>query len=114
MCRHPVMAYEMLSPILFLGPAIEIPRFHHERWDGTGYPCGLKADEIPLATRLFTVVNVYDALKSDRPYRKAWSESRIRKHLRSLAGTHFDPRAVRIFLKVLEDADRQIAEPVMS
>jgi putative nucleotidyltransferase with HDIG domain len=114
MRRHPVMAYEMLSPILFLGPAVEIPRFHHERWDGTGYPCGLRGDEIPHATRLFSVVDVYDALKSDRPYRKAWSESKIRKHLRDHAGTHFDPRAVRTFLKVLEDAERQVSELVKS
>ena len=100
--RHPALGYELLAPILFLGPALDIPRYHHEKWDGSGYPSGLKGEEIPLSARLFTVVDVYDALRSDRPYRKAWPEEQVRKHLRIHAGTHFDPHAVRLFLSMLE------------
>ncbi len=103
MRRHPVTAHKMLAPIPFLGPAVDIPHFHHERWDGAGYPYGLKGDEIPIATRLFAVVDVYDALRSDRPYRKAWTEAQVREHLLAQSGTHFDPRAVQIFIDLLEE-----------
>jgi diguanylate cyclase (GGDEF)-like protein/PAS domain S-box-containing protein/putative nucleotidyltransferase with HDIG domain len=105
---HPVIAYEMLSPITFLRPALDIPYGHHEKWDGAGYPQGLKGDDIPIAARLFAVVDVYDALRSDRPYRPGWSEQRVRRYLRRQAGSHFDPRAVEAFLNMLalDDAAR--------
>jgi HD-GYP domain-containing protein (c-di-GMP phosphodiesterase class II) len=96
---HPVYAYELLSPIAFLHPALDIPYCHHEKWDGTGYPRGLKREAIPLAARIFAVVDVYDALRSDRPYRTAWPEEKVLQHIRSLAGTHFDPDVVDAFMK---------------
>jgi PAS domain S-box-containing protein/putative nucleotidyltransferase with HDIG domain len=98
MREHPKMAYEMLLPITFLRPALDIPYCHHEKWAGDGYPRGLKGEEIPMAARIFAVVDVWDALRSDRPYRKRWSESRVRKHLQSQAGRYFDPRIVEAFL----------------
>jgi len=110
MRRHPVIAYEMLSPITFLRPALDIPYGHHEKWDGTGYPQGLKGDEIPIAARLFAVIDVYDALRSDRPYRKGWSERKVDKYLRDQAGTHFDPRAVDAFLSMLHNDRMNIIE----
>jgi PAS domain S-box-containing protein/putative nucleotidyltransferase with HDIG domain len=99
MKRHPVLAYEMLSPIHYLRSALDIPYRHHEKWDGTGYPLGLKGAEIPLAARIFSVVDVWDALRSDRPYRSAWPAHKVREYIRSSAGTHFDPRVVKVFLK---------------
>jgi diguanylate cyclase (GGDEF)-like protein/PAS domain S-box-containing protein/putative nucleotidyltransferase with HDIG domain len=111
MRAHPVIAYEMLSPITFLRPALDIPYGHHEKWDGTGYPQGLKGDDIPIAARLFAVVDVYDALRSDRPYRPGWPDRKVQKHLREQAGTHFDPRAVDAFLTMLAaDAKKNTAE----
>ena len=101
MRRHPQDAYEMLSPIAFLRPALDIPLCHHEKWDGSGYPRGLRGDEIPLAARLFAVVDVWDALRSDRPYRPSWSEAEVLTHLRSLSGTHFDPHVVQAFLSLM-------------
>jgi PAS domain S-box-containing protein/putative nucleotidyltransferase with HDIG domain len=98
MKRHPQFAFEMLSPIQYLRSAIDIPYHHHEKWDGTGYPLGLKGEQIPLAARVFAVVDVWDALRSDRPYRTAWPVEKVREHIRSLAGTHFDPRVVKAFL----------------
>ena len=95
---HPTYAYKMLSAIPFLRPAISIPYCHHERWDGSGYPRGLKREEIPLPARVFSVVDVWDALRSDRPYRKAWPEERVREHIASLSGTHFDPEIAQVFL----------------
>ena len=99
MRKHPVHAYQMLSPILFLRPALDIPYCHHEKWDGAGYPRGLKGEEIPLAARIFAVVDVWDALLSDRPYRPGWPEEKVRAHIRSLAGTHFDPQVVAVFMR---------------
>ena len=101
---HPVYAFELLSPICFLRPALDIPYCHHEKWDGTGYPRGLKGAQIPIAARIFAVIDVWDALRSDRPYRKAWSVGKVREHIRSLAGTHFDPKVVEAFLKTEEAA----------
>lgn len=98
MKKHPVLAYEMLSPIRYLRPALDIPYCHHEKWDGTGYPRGLKGEQIPLIARVFAIVDVWDALRSDRPYRPAWSEQKVREHIRSLATTHFDPQVVGVFL----------------
>jgi len=97
MRHHPVYAYEMLWPIAFLRSALDIPVSHHEKWDGTGYPHGLKGEQIPLAARIFAVVDVWDALRSDRPYRKGWPEEKVRAHIRGLAGSHFDPQVVEIF-----------------
>ncbi len=104
--RHPVFAYKFLSPIEYLRPALDIPYCHHERWDGSGYPRGLKGKEIPLAARLFAVVDVWDALTSDRPYRKAWSKAKTLEYIRSQSGKYFDPKAVDLFLKVINDPDR--------
>jgi HD-GYP domain-containing protein (c-di-GMP phosphodiesterase class II) len=100
MCRHPELAYELLSPIAYLKPAIDIPYAHHEKWDGTGYPRGLKGKEIPRAARAFSVVDVWDALRSDRPYRAGWPEERVMAHIEGLSGTHFDPEVVKAFMTV--------------
>ncbi len=108
MRQHPVYAYEMLSPIHYLRPALEIPYCHHERWDGSGYPRGLSGDEIPLAARIFAVADVWDALRSDRPYRPAWSNEDALAHIQAGAGTHFDPRVVVLFLTMLE---QEVLEP---
>jgi putative nucleotidyltransferase with HDIG domain len=101
MRRHPVYAYEMLTPITYLKTALDIPYCHHERWDGTGYPRGLKAEHIPLAARIFAIVDVYDALTSDRSYRKAWPKARVLKHIKFESGKHFEPRVVDTFLEML-------------
>lgn len=98
MRQHPSFAYQMLSPIPYLRQAIEISYCHHEKWDGTGYPHGLKGEEIPLAARVFAVADVFDALTSDRPYRKAWTEEEAYSYIESHAGTHFDPQIVKVFL----------------
>ncbi|MDO8674190.1 MAG: response regulator [Dehalococcoidia bacterium] len=97
MRQHPKLSYELLAPISYLRAAIDIPYCHHEKWDGSGYPRGLKAEQIPLAARIFAVVDVWDALSSDRPYRAAWPKDKVRKHILSLAGTHFDPAVVARF-----------------
>jgi PAS domain S-box-containing protein len=102
MCRHTEYAYEMLSPIAYLRPALETPYCHHEKWDGTGYPRGLKGDSIPLPARIFAVVDVWDALRSDRPYRAGWPEEKVREHIQLLSGTHFDPQVVEVFLEMGE------------
>jgi HD-GYP domain-containing protein (c-di-GMP phosphodiesterase class II) len=90
----------MLSPINYLRRALDIPYCHHEKWDGTGYPQGLKGKQIPLTARIFAVVDVWDALRSDRPYRAAWPDEKVSDHIRSLSGTHFDPQIVEVFLKL--------------
>ncbi len=101
MQRHPTLAFEMLSPIAFLRPALDIPYAHHEKWDGSGYPRGLAGEDIPLASRLFSIVDVWDALRSDRPYRKGWPDHKIRAYLREQSGIHFEPKVVDAFLTVL-------------
>jgi putative nucleotidyltransferase with HDIG domain len=98
MRQHPLYAYDMLSPISYLRPALDIPYCHHEKWDGSGYPRGLAREQIPLAARLFAVVDVYDALTSDRPYRKAWSHKKALEYVQQQAGQHFDPEIVSAFL----------------
>jgi len=98
MRRHPDFARDLLEPIAHLRPALDIPYCHHEKWDGSGYPRGLKGEEIPLAARVFAVVDVWDALTSDRPYRPAWSQERAREQIRNDAGRHFDPQVVTAFL----------------
>jgi response regulator RpfG family c-di-GMP phosphodiesterase len=106
MRMHPTYALEMLSPIAYLRPALDIPYCHHEKWDGSGYPRGLKGDQIPLSARLFALVDVWDALISDRPYRRGWPQEKIIEHIRSLSGTHFDPGLLGEFFKVINE-DRQ-------
>jgi putative nucleotidyltransferase with HDIG domain len=102
MRKHPQYAYEMLHPINYLRPSMEIPHLHHEKWDGTGYPLGLKGEQIPLAARIFAIVDVYDALTSDRPYRKAWSEEKALNYIREQSGRHFDPELVEKFIQLLQ------------
>ncbi|MBI5297975.1 MAG: HD domain-containing protein [Chloroflexi bacterium] len=102
MRQHTSIAADLLRPIQYLAPALEIPQYHHEKWDGSGYPFGLKGEHIPLAARLFAVVDVYDALTSDRPYRNAWSHEKAVEYLRAEDGRHFDPKVVKIFLKMLK------------
>jgi putative two-component system response regulator len=101
MRQHPVYAYELLSPIAYLRPALDIPYSHHEKWDGTGYPRGLKGKQIPIAARVFAVVDVWDALRSDRPYRDAWPEEKVRTYISEQTDIHFDPQVVNIFLKLI-------------
>jgi PAS domain S-box-containing protein len=101
MRKHPIYAYQLLGGIPFLQHALDIPYCHHEKWDGTGYPRGLKAEEIPLSARIFAVVDVWDALIGPRPYRKeGWSEQRIAKYLIEQSDKHFDPTVVQAFLKL--------------
>jgi len=103
MRNHPKIAYEMLSPIDYLKPALEIPYYHHEKWDGTGYPLGLKGEEIPLAARIFAFVDVWDALSSDRPYRSAWPIDKIIAYIREQSGLQFDPNLVEQFIHLISD-----------
>lgn len=105
MRQHPQFAYDMLAPIDYLKPALDIPYCHHEKWDGTGYPRGLKGEQIPLAARIFTLADVYDALTSDRPYRKAWTQKKTLEHIRALTGTHFDPQAVEVMIRAIKEQD---------
>ena len=100
MRKHPEYAYMLLSPIEYLHSALDIPYCHHENWDGTGYPRGLQGEQIPLAARLFAVADRWDALRADRPYRKGWSAEQALEYIKSLAGTHLDPKAVEYFLSI--------------
>lgn len=102
MQQHPLFAYNLLKSIDYLKPALDIPHLHHEKWDGTGYPHGLSGENIPLPARLFAVVDVYDALTSDRPYRKAWSRENAIAYIHDQSGSHFDPDIVKIFLSYLQ------------
>lgn len=95
---HPVYAYQILSSIQPLQPALDIPFYHHEKWDGSGYPQGIKGEEIPLAARIFAVSDVWDALTSSRPYRPAWTEEEALRYILSQSGKHFDPKMVEIFI----------------
>lgn len=103
---HPTYAYQLLAPIAYLQPALEIPYSHHERWDGTGYPLGLKGEQIPLAARIFAVVDVWDALISDRPYQQAWEEHKIRDYIHELSGRQLDPRVVKAFFEMIEQEEK--------
>ena len=105
MRRHPELAYQMLAPIAYLHPALAIPYCHHEHWDGGGYPRGLAGEQIPLEARIFAVVDVYDGLRSDRPYRAGWPEAQVRAYLRDHAGIEFDPAAVAAFLALPPEED---------
>ena len=105
MRQHPQFAYDMLSPIAYVRPALDIPYCHHEKWDGTGYPRGLKGEEIPLVARIFAVADVFDALTSDRPYRKGWPDEKVREHIKAASGTHFDPKVVEAFQVIISSGD---------
>ena len=102
MKTHPQLAYDMLSEIPYLKPALFIPYYHHEKFDGTGYPHGLVGEEIPLPARIFAVVDVWDALISDRPYRKAWTKEKAARYIRDESGKHFDPEVVKLFFEIIE------------
>jgi HD-GYP domain-containing protein (c-di-GMP phosphodiesterase class II) len=99
MRTHPTIGYEILRPISYLHPALDIPRFHHEKWDGSGYPDKLSGETIPLAARIFAIVDVWDALSTDRPYRTAWERSKVMEYIQSNSGKHFDPNLVDVFVK---------------
>ena len=101
MRQHPAHARDLLAPIDYLKPALDIPYCHHERWDGTGYPQGLRGEAIPLAARIFSVVDVWDALRSGRRYRSAWPAEQVLDHLTALAGSHFDPAVVKAFVEMV-------------
>lgn len=105
MRHHPKYAYDLLARIDYLKPALNIPYCHHEKYNGSGYPRGLKGEEIPLEARIFAVVDVYDALISDRPYRMAWSEKDALDHIKKESGSHFDPQVVQAFLKLVDKTD---------
>jgi HD-GYP domain-containing protein (c-di-GMP phosphodiesterase class II) len=98
MRTHPQIAYNLLYPIEYLRSALPIPHYHHEKWDGTGYPNGLKGNDIPLEARIFAIIDVYDALSHDRPYRKAWEKEKVLEYIKSESGKHFDPAVVEIFI----------------
>lgn len=106
MRKHPVYAYDLITPIAYLQPAIDIPYCHHEKWDGSGYPRGLKGQEIPFSARIFTVVDVWDALTSDRPYRSAWSREKTLAYISERSGTEFDPQVVEEFVRMICQGDR--------
>jgi len=110
MRRHPVYAMEWLAPIAYLRLALEIPYCHHEKWDGTGYPRGLKWEQIPRAARIFAAVDVWDALTSNRPYRPAWPAAKAAAYVQEQRGQHFDPEVVDAFLE-MRDLWMQTAEP---
>jgi HD-GYP domain-containing protein (c-di-GMP phosphodiesterase class II) len=101
MHMHPIYAFQMLKPIAYLAGAIDIPYCHHEKWDGSGYPRGLQEEQIPLSARIFCIADVYDALTSNRPYRSAWPKEKVLHHIQELSGTHFEPRVVEAFLKMV-------------
>ncbi|MDI6783937.1 MAG: PAS domain-containing protein [bacterium] len=103
MKKHPLYAYELLYPTTYLRPAVDIPFCHHEKWDGTGYPRGLKGDQIPIAARLFAPIDVWDALRSDRPYRPAWQEEKVIAYLQEQAGKHFEKHIVDQFILLLQE-----------
>jgi response regulator RpfG family c-di-GMP phosphodiesterase len=102
MRTHPVRSKELLSSVTTLKAAVDIPHYHHEKWDGTGYPEGLKGAEIPLSARIFAVVDVWDALLSKRPYRQPWTEKTILEHIGNVSGIHYDPEVAEHFLRLAQ------------
>ncbi len=102
MHQHPKYAYDMIQPIEYLRPALDIPYCHHEKWDGSGYPRGLKGNDIPLQARIFAIIDVWDALTSDRPYRPAWDRKKVLEYIKNQSGKHFDPHVVDQFIKMME------------
>jgi HD-GYP domain-containing protein (c-di-GMP phosphodiesterase class II) len=103
MRKHPEYAHTYLTKVSFLAPTLDIPYCHHEKWDGTGYPQGLKAEQIPFSARIFAVVDVWDALISDRPYRLAWPREKALEHIKEQSGHHFDPQVVDVFVEMLQN-----------
>lgn len=111
MRKHPEYALEMLWPINFLRPtSLDIPYCHHEKWDGTGYPRGLRGDDIPFSARIFAVIDVWDSLSYDRPYRKAWSQEKVIAYIQEQSGQHFEPRIVDVFCQMLAEEDGEWRE----
>ncbi len=110
MRKHPQYAYDLLYPIAYLRPALDIPYCHHERWDGRGYPRGLSGEEIPLAARIFAVVDVWDALLSERPYRGPWSREKTLEYIRKETGRHFDPLVVQVFFELIEEEEKRMGQ----
>jgi HD-GYP domain-containing protein (c-di-GMP phosphodiesterase class II) len=102
MKRHPFYAFDLLSPIAYLRNALDIPYCHHEKWDGSGYPRGLQGEQIPLAARIFAVVDVWEAMQSDRPSRQALSGDEAREYLVSQVGIHFDAWIVEGFMSMID------------
>jgi HD-GYP domain-containing protein (c-di-GMP phosphodiesterase class II) len=107
MRKHPIYAYNLLSPISYLRGALDIPYCHHEHWDGKGYPRGLIGEQIPLSARIFSVVDIWDALLSNRPYRNAWPREKVVQYLREVSGTILDPKIVPIFLEMIHADEEQ-------
>jgi len=107
MRKHPQFAFDMLSPITYLHPALDIPYCHHEKWDGTGYPRSLQKEEIPLSARIFSVIDVWDALTSDRPYRKAWTKEKALEYILEQSGQYFDPQVVEAFLRMADNIQQE-------
>jgi HD-GYP domain-containing protein (c-di-GMP phosphodiesterase class II) len=101
MRQHPQNAYNLLSKITYLHAALDIPYCHHEKWDGSGYPRGLKGEQIPLYARMFAVVDVYDGLSYDRPYRSAWPKEKVIDYIKAQSGEYFDPSMAEAFLKII-------------
>jgi HD-GYP domain-containing protein (c-di-GMP phosphodiesterase class II) len=105
MSQHAWIGYKLLAPISFLEKSLDIVLYHHEHWDGTGYPKGLQGEEIPLTARIFAVVDVWDAIQSERPYKAAWTREKAINLIRDNAGTHFDPKIAKIFLEIIEKGE---------
>lgn len=105
MKKHPQYAHDMINPIEYLRPSLDIPYCHHEKWDGSGYPRGLKGEEIPLTARIFAITDVWDALTSDRPYRPAWDQETALEYIRGQSGKHFDPHIVELFNKLMTEKE---------
>jgi HD-GYP domain-containing protein (c-di-GMP phosphodiesterase class II) len=101
--KHPGYGYELIYPVEYFRPCFPIPYAHHEKWDGTGYPRGLKGEQIPLAARLFAIADVWDTLSSNVVYREAWPQERVIEYIQHESGTHFDPRAVELFLRAINE-----------
>ena len=101
MHQHPLHAYNLLSKIAYLRSALDIPYYHHEKWDGSGYPRGLKGEQIPISARIFAIVDVYDALSFDRSYRSAWPKEKVIAYIKEQSGIYFDPRVVETFLEIV-------------
>jgi putative nucleotidyltransferase with HDIG domain len=106
MRKHPTFAYELLLPIAYLRNALDIPYCHHEKWDGSGYPRRLKGEQIPFSARLFAIIDVWDALRSYRPYRQRWTKEKVIEHIKSLSGTHFEPKVVELFLNMVNEDEK--------
>jgi len=103
MRSHASRAFDLLNPIEYLRPVLDVPLHHHERFDGSGYPDGLKGEDIPLSARIFAVVDIWDALTSDRPYRKAWSAKKSLDYINQQSGKQLDPQVVEVFMKLVHD-----------